>query len=421
MTDPGAASAPGVAAPRPRRALLRVGALLGPGFVASIAYVDPGNVATNVQAGATYRYLLVWVLVAANTMALLIQYQSAKLGLLTGRSLPELLGERLGRPGRLAFWAQAELVAAATDLAEVLGGAIALQLLLGVPLLVGGVLVGAIAIVLVSLQTRGQRLFERVTVALLAVIALGFLAGLLPAAVDWPRAAGGLVPRFAGAGSVVLAASMLGATVMPHAIYLHSALARDRHGRVSAPDEVARLLRATRIDVGAALAVAGVVNVAMLLVAAASLPASTGTTTLESAHASIVVALGAGVGALFAVGLLASGLASTSVGSYAGAVVMAGLLRIRMPLLLRRVLTLVPALIVLGLGVDPTAALVVSQLLLSLGIPFALVPLVRLGGDAALLGERRTGPAARTVLWAVTALVVVLNLTLIALTLGGAV
>ena len=205
--------------------------LLGPAFVAAVAYVDPGNVAANITAGAQYGYLLVWVLVAANLMAVLVQYLSAKLGLVTGASLPELMGARLSRGPRLAYWLQAELVAAATDLAEVLGGAIALHILFDIPMLLGGVIVGVVSMGLLAVQSRrGQRTFEVVVVALLAVITLGFSSGLFFSSVSWSGAAQGLVPRFEGAQTVLLAASMLGATVMPHAVYAHSALSRDRHG-----------------------------------------------------------------------------------------------------------------------------------------------------------------------------------------------
>ncbi|MBN9629811.1 MAG: Nramp family divalent metal transporter, partial [Actinobacteria bacterium] len=260
-------------AERKARARPRLWLLLGPAFVAAIAYVDPGNVAANLTAGARYGYLLVWVLVAANAIAVFVQYQSAKLGIVTGRSLPELLGSRLGTAGRRAYWAQAELVAAATDIAEVIGGAIALNLLFGLPLPLGALIVGAAAIGILAVQSRrGQRPFEAVILALLGVIAIGFLAGLVVSPVDWKAAANGLVPRFDGAPTVLLAASMLGATVMPHAIYLHSALARDRHGSSEDAGRVRTLLRATRLDVVLALVLAGAVDLAMLRLAAAALP-----------------------------------------------------------------------------------------------------------------------------------------------------
>ncbi|TKR26726.1 Mn(2+) uptake NRAMP transporter MntH [Cellulomonas hominis] len=398
----------------------RVLPLLGPAFVAAIAYVDPGNVAANLTAGARYGYLLLWVLVGANAMAVLVQYQSAKLGIVTGDSLPGVLGQRLRRRSRLAYWAQAEVVAAATDIAEVVGGAIALNLLFGLPLVVGGLIVGGVSMLLLATQNRyGQRRFETVIVGLLLVIVVGFLAGLLVGPPDPGEMLGGLVPRFAGTDSVLLAASMLGATVMPHAIYVHSALSRDRFGRV--PDESARsgLLRATRWDVGAALTLAGTVNIGLLLLAAANLRGVEGTDTIEGAHAAISGALGPVVGVVFAIGLLASGLASTSVGCYAGAAVMEGLIHRRIPLLVRRAITLVPALVLLGVGADPTWTLVVSQVVLSFGIPFAVIPLVRLNRDRSLMGRHANGPRLQGVLVVVVVLVVALNLALLLLLATG--
>ena len=393
--------------------------LLGPAFVAAIAYVDPGNVAANLTAGAQYGYLLVWVLIAANAMAVLIQYLSAKLGLVTGRSLPELLGQRLRRGPRLMFWAQAELVAAATDLAEVIGGALALYILFGVPLPLGGLIIGVVSMALLAIQSRGgQRPFEFVVMGLLAVITLGFGAGLVVSHVDWGAAVAGIVPRFQGAQTVLLAAGMLGATVMPHAIYLHSSLARDRHG-LQGDKGVRRLLRATRWDVGLSLLVAGTVNVAMLLLAAASLNGVPGTDSIEGAHAAITSALGPAIGVIFGIGLLASGLASTSVGCYAGASIMAGLLKVRVPLLARRAITLVPALAVLALGLDPTWSLVLSQVLLSVGIPFAAIPLVLLTSDATVMGRFANGRRLRLIAWTVVALIVALNLALLGLTAMG--
>lgn len=394
--------------------------MLGPAFVAAVAYVDPGNVAANLTAGARYGYLLLWVLVLANAMAVLVQFLSAKLGVVTGRTLPELLGQRLGRRARYAYWAQAELVAAATDLAEVIGGAVALQLLFGTPLLVGAVITGAASPLLLSLHSqRGVRRFEAAVIFLLVVVAAGFLSGLVVAPPEPASAAAGLVPRFAGAETVLLAASMLGATVMPHAIYLHSALAREHHGVVD-PARRRAVLAATRLDVVAALVLAGVVNIAMLLLAASSLRGAAGTDTLSGAHAAVVSELGLGVGLLFAVALLASGLASTSVGAYAGAAIMAGLLHVRVPMLLRRLLTLVPALVVVGAGVDPTWALVLSQVVLSFGIPFALVPLVRLTGDRSLMGEHASGPVTRWAARLAVALVIALNVVLVVLVVTGA-
>lgn len=362
--------------------------LLGPALVAGVAYLDPGNVASNVTAGARHGYLLIWVVVSANVVAWLIQYLSAKLGVVTGKSLPQLCGERIGsRAGRIAYWIQAEGVAMATDLAEVIGGAVALWLLFEIPLLLGGLITGGVSLVLLAVQSqRGPRAFESVVIGLLAVIVLGFTWGVVVAPPDPAAIAAGLVPRFEGTGSVMLAVSVLGATIMPHAIYAHSSLSRDRF-RDRRGLSVPTLLRATRIDVSVAMVIAGGVNVAMMLLAAANLAGVEGTDTLEGAHAALGASLGPVVATLFAVGLLASGLASTSVGAYAGAEIMQGLLRTRVPLLTRRLVTLIPALVVLSLGVDPTLALVLSQVVLSFGIPFALIPLVRLTADRKLMGQ----------------------------------
>lgn len=393
--------------PRRSRSLLP---LLGPAMVAGVAYLDPGNVASNMSAGAAYGYLLVWVVVLGNVMAWLIQYLSAKLGFVTGESLPGVLGRRFrSRTARYAYWVQAELVAMATDVAEVLGGAIALNLLFGLPLIVGGIITGVVSMLLLLLHNRrGSQPFERVITGLVVIIAVGFCAGILFAPVDGAEVIGGLAPRFADSGSVLLAASILGATVMPHAIYAHSALTRDRFGRIAAGTEQRTVLRATRIDVTVALVIAGTVNVVILLLAAATLQGVEGTDTLEGAHAAIADALGPVVATLFAVGLLASGLASTSVGAYAGAEIMRGLLKVQIPLVVRRIVTLIPALLILVAGVDPTFALVMSQVVLSFGIPFALVPLVRLTMRRDLLGEAANR-------WWTTALAIVAAVLLIAL------
>jgi len=394
--------------------------LLGPAFVAAIAYVDPGNVAANLSAGARYGYLLVWVLVLANAMAVIVQYLSAKLGIVTGSSLPETLGGRLRRPARLLYWVQAEVTAAATDVAEVIGGAVALQIIFGLPLLVGGLVVGVVSLGLLAIQSRrGQRTFEFVIIGLLAIIAMGFVAGLAVSPVDWRGAAGGLVPRFQGPDTVLLAASMIGATVMPHAIYLHSGLARDRHGVNEDAGIIRRLLRATRWDVITALVIAGGVNIAMLLLAAASLPGVAGTGTIEGAAEAIGTHLGPAVGVAFGIGLLASGLASTSVGAYAGATIMAGLLHRRIPLLLRRTITIVPALVILGLGVDPTGALVFSQVMLSVGIPFALIPLAVYTSRRTVMGEWANRLPLRLAAAVVAVAIVALNALLLFLTVTG--
>lgn len=414
-----------------RHAPQRAAWLLGPAMVAGVAYLDPGNVASNMTAGAVFGYLLVWVVVLGNVMAWLIQYLSAKLGIVTGESLPQVLGRRIRHPwARRAYWVQAELVAMATDIAEVIGGAVALHLLFGIPLVWGGAITGIVSMALLVVQSRrGARAFETVVIGLLLIIAVGFTAGLFFAPPDPAGVVGGLVPRFEGVNSVLLAASILGATIMPHAIYAHSALSRDRFAPATptaAADlerarglSTARLLRATRWDVTIALAVAGTVNLAILLLAAANLAGVDGTDSLEGAYAALRDGLGPLVATFFAVGLLASGLASTSVGAYAGAEIMHGLLRVRVPLVVRRLVTLIPALVILGLGIDPTLALVLSQVVLSFGIPFALVPLVALTARRSVLGAYRNRALTTAAGVAASVFLIALNAVLLWLVLTG--
>jgi manganese transport protein len=396
-----------------RRRTLR---LLGPAFVAAVAYVDPGNVGTNVTAGARYGYLLLWVIVLANATAVLVQYLAAKVTIASGRTLPELCQQRYRRPVRVVLLVQAEGVAIATDLAEVLGGAIALKLLLDLPLLLGGVITGVLSLVILTVQQhRGQQRFEHTIVAMLAVVLVGFLWTAMAGRPDLSGVVSGLVPRLQSVDSLVLAAGILGATVMPHAIWLHGALVRDRHGDVSA-DPVRRreLLRATRADVGLALLFAGTVNMAMLVAAAATLQDTT-TASIEDAYAGFATALGTTAALLFALALLASGLASSSVGTYAGAVILDGFGGRRIPLTLRRLVALIPALLILAAGVDTTQALVLSQVVLSFGIPFALWPLVAITADRRLMGTLRNRWGTTAVAGAVAAAVSALNVVLIVL------
>lgn len=369
-------------------ALRRRFALLGPAFIAAVAYVDPGNVATNITAGAQFGYTLVWVIVLANLMAVLVQYLSAKLGLVTQRSLAAQVGHRVSPRARFAYWMQAEGIAIATDLAEVIGGAIAFHLLFGVPMPVGAVLTAVVAMGVLTIGDRlGQGALERVIVGFLALIAVGFLAGLVVGPPSASGAIGGLAPSFSGAESVLLASGIVGATVMPHAVYLHSSLTADRLGRRGERSSVAELLAATRTDVVLALLLAGLMNLALLLMAAANLYGLAGTDTIDGAHALISSEIGAGVALLFAVALLGSGISSTSVGSAAGAEVMRSLTPWNLRPVVRRLITLIPALVILLAGIDPTRALVVSQVVLSMGIPFAVVPLVWLTSSRAVMGE----------------------------------
>lgn len=398
----------GPGAPR----LARTWPMLGPAFVTAVAYVDPGNFATNISAGSIYGHLLVWVVVVSNLMAMLIQYLSAKAGVATGLSLPALCRRHLPRPVVRGLWGQAELVAVATDLAEVVGGALALKLLFDLPLLVGGTITAVVAFALLGLKSRGHRQFESVIVGLLGVILVGFVYDLAISGVDAMAVLDGTLPRFDGMGSVMLAAGMLGATVMPHAIYLHSALTSERlHPRTE--DERRTVLRSQRIDVVVAMSIAGLMNLSLLLVAASAL-SGRGIDTIEGAHAGLGDSLGTGAALLFALGLLASGFASSSVGTLSGQVIMEGFIRRRIPLVVRRLVTLLPAVVVLAIGVDPTQALVASQVVLSFGIPFALVPLVWFTARRDVMGglvNRRATTAAGVL---AAGVIIVLNVVLLA-------
>ena len=390
-------------------------AMLGPAFVAAIAYVDPGNFATNVQAGAKYGYMLLWVVLAANLMAMLIQYLSAKLGVVTDRNLPELCRERYPRWASRGLWVQAELMAMSTDIAEFLGAALGLNLLFHVPLFPAGLMTGAIAFGILALQRQGFRRFELAISALLGLIFLGFLYETIKIG---PSASASLhgtfVPHLAGGNSVYLAVGIIGATVMPHAIYLHSALTQGRTP-VRNDSERRRVLRFERVDVLVALGFAGVINLTMLAVAAKLFhtPALSSLDTIQQAHHEFGRLVGGTAALAFAIALLASGASSSSVGTYAGQVVMSGFVNLRMPVTVRRAVTMIPALVVLEAGVSPTSALVLSQVVLSFGIPFALVPLVLLTRNREVMGayaNRRLTSAAAI---AVTALISGLNVYLL--------
>jgi manganese transport protein len=403
---------------RQRGRLREALAILGPAFVACIAYVDPGNFATNIAGGAKYGYLLLWVLLSANLMAMLIQNLSAKIGIATGRNLPELCRQHFPRPVSWGLWAQAELIAMATDLAEFVGAAIALNLLFGVPLFHAGLITAVVAFGVLALQSRGYRRFEVAIAGLLGVIILGFLYDTLRIGFDAGQAAKGFIPSFAGTDSVLLATGILGATVMPHVIYLHSALTQRR---IAPRDDAERrrLLRFQRIDVTVAMGLAGLVNMSMLVIAASLFHGNglLGLDSIEEAHKQFDALAGGGAALAFALALLASGLASSSVGTYAGQVVMQGFIARTIPLALRRLVTMAPALIVLAIGVDPSRALVISQVVLSFGIPFALVPLVLLTRRRDVMGPLVNRPVTTIVASIVAALIIALNVFLLVDTL----
>jgi manganese transport protein len=404
---------------RSRKGLRGVLPLLGPAFVAAIAYVDPGNFATNIAGGASYGYVLLWVVLAANLIGMIVQILSAKLGLATGKNLPQLCREHLPRGVSYGLWIQAELVAMATDLAEFIGAAIALNLLFGVPLFVAGLMTGVVAFGILGLQGRGYRRFEIAIGAMLGLILLGFLYDTLKVSTDWGAAAHGFIPGFAGGESVLLACGILGATVMPHVIYLHSALTQDRY--VIKDDEDRRkILGFLRLDVVLAMSAAGVVNMLMLIIAASLFHGSglMHVDSLEGAHAGFERLVGGGAALAFAGAMLASGFASSSVGTYAGQVIMQGFIKRSIPLALRRMVTMVPALVVLALGLDPSRSLVISQVVLSFGIPFALIPLVWLTSKSGVMGtlvNRRLTTLISSVL---ASAIVVLNVFLLCKTFG---
>lgn len=395
-------------------------ALFGPAFVAAVAYIDPGNFATNIAGGAQYGYMLVWVIVAANLMAMLVQYLSAKTGIATGKNLPELCREHFKQPVTFGLWLQAEAIAIATDLAEFVGAAIALNLLFGVPPFVAGLMTAVVAFAILELQTRGHRKFELAIGAFLMIVFFGFMYDLLQVGVDPGDFASGLIPAFDGTDSVLLAVGILGATVMPHVVYLHSALTSRRITPVNLAEK-RELLRFQRFDVVLALGLAGIINLTMLVVAAQLFHHSgnTDVESIESAHAGFATLLGGGAALAFAVALLASGLSSSSVGTFAGQVVMQGFVDYRINLFLRRAITMAPSLVVLAIGVDPSATLVISQVVLSFGIPFALVPMVLLTRRRDIMGPLVNTKLTTTVASIVAALIIALNCFLLYQTFFG--
>jgi manganese transport protein len=367
----------------------RIWPFLGPAFVAAVAYIDPGNFATNIAGGAKFGYLLLWVVLAANLIAMVVQTQSAKLGIATGKNLAELCRDRFSRRTSIGLWLQAELVAMACDIAEVVGAALGLNLLFGIPLFPAGLIAGAGAFGILALQQKGFRRLEAGITVLVGVVVASFAFELLDAGPDGGEVAKHLfVPGFAGTESILLATGIIGATVMPHVIYLHSALTQRRVvGRND--DERRRILGFERVDVVIALSIAGAVNLSMMIVAAALFHGSglTGVDSIDGAFNGFKALVSDRAATIFGIALLASGFASSSVGTMAGQVVMQGFIRRRIPIFLRRAITLAPALIVLGIGLDPTDALVGSQVVLSFGIPFALVPLLMLASSRKVMGE----------------------------------
>ena len=391
---------------------------VGPAFVASIAYIDPGNFGTNFVAGSSSGYQLVWVVLLANVIAMFVQSLTAKLGLATGASLATNCRRAYRRPTVVLLWVQGELMAVATDVAEIVGGAIALHLLFGLPIGVGGLITAAAAIAILAMQTRGRRPFELVVVAFIAVVVVSLVFVAWSAPIDAGGAAGGLAPDLGGHDSFLLAMGILGATVMPHVVYLHSSLVADLG--VTRVEERRRILRFQRMEIVVALGLAGLANLAMLLVAASTRTSGAGGSddSLDHVHAVLGHALGHPAAIAFALALLASGLASASVGTLAGQQLMQDFLGRRIPLSVRRAVTLVPALVILYVGLNPTDMLVLSQVVLAVALPFALVPLLLLTRNDSLMGALRNRRRTTATACGVAAVVISLNITAVAAAIG---
>jgi manganese transport protein len=405
-----------------RRGLARLLPFLGPAFVASVAYIDPGNFATNIQGGAQFGYLLLWVIIASNLMAMLIQSLSAKLGIATGLNLPEMIRGHFPRSLVWAMWLVAEVVAMATDLAEFLGAALGLNLLFGIPLFPAALLTAVITFAILALQRLGFRPLEMVIAAFVGVIAVCYVFELWLVQPDWRMIGASFVPpRLADTESVLLATGILGATVMPHVIYLHSGLTQHRIVTRD-PAQLRRLFRFEVVDVLIAMSTAGLVNAAMLIMAAGTffVTGRQEIASIEEAYQTLIPLLGGAAGTVFAISLLASGLSSSTVGTMAGQVIMQGFIRRTIPLWLRRLVTMLPALAVIAAGVDPTWALVLSQVVLSFGIPFALVPLVLFTSRADLMGVLVNRRLTTVLAWLAAGLVIALNVFLLYRTVTGA-
>jgi manganese transport protein len=402
-------------------ALARLLPFLGPAFIASVAYMDPGNFATNIQGGAQYGYMLLWVILASNIMAMVLQTLSAKLGIATGMNLAEVARSQFSRRTVISLWVLMELVAMATDLAEFLGAALGFNLLLGIPLWLAGILTAIATILILGLERYGFRPIEAVITALIGVVAGSYLIETILDKPDWGAvAAGAFVPQFSGTESILLAAGILGATVMPHALFLHSALMQDRIVAKD-PQQMKRLLRFEIVDVLIAMGVAGLVNMAMLIMASATFfnQGLTHVGSIEEAHKTLEPLLGSAASAVFALSLLASGLSSAAVGTMAGQIIMQGFLRRHIKPWVRRLVTMAPSLLVIAIGLDPTRTLVISQVVLSFGLPFAVVPLILFTRRRDIMGELVNRRATTVVASIMAVVIVTLNLYLLYETFAG--
>jgi manganese transport protein len=404
-----------------RRGLARVLPFLGPAFIASVAYIDPGNFATNIQGGAEFGYRLVWVVLASNLIAMLVQTLSAKLGIATGHNLAEVCRERFPRPVVWGMWVLMEVVAMATDLAEFLGAAIGFNLLLGISLMPAAFLTGATTLIILALERRGFRPLEAVIASLVGVIAVSYVIETVLDRPSWMAVAHSVThPALGGTEAVLLAVGILGATVMPHVIFLHSSLTQSRI--VTENEKQARhLFRFEVLDVVIAMSIAGLVNAAMLVMAASTfwVHGLTKIATIQEAYRTLTPLLGRASSVVFAISLLASGLSSSTVGTMAGQIIMQGFLHRQVSIWVRRVVTMVPAIAVIAWGLDPTRTLVISQVTLSFGLPFALVPLALFTQSRDIMGSLTNAKLTTLIAWSMTAVIAALNLYLIYLAVAG--
>jgi manganese transport protein len=394
-----------------RQKLRLLGAFVGPAFVASIAYMDPGNFATNIQAGSQFGYALLWVLLWSNAMAILIQTLSAKLGIASGLTLPQACRRTFRRPVVIGLWVAAELAALATDLAEFLGAALGFHLLVGLDLFPSAVATGVLVFAILAIERRGARRFEAVIIAFVGVIGLAYAFELFLAHPSGHAVATGTVVPHLSSSALYVAVAMIGATVMPHVVYLHSGLVLPRRGTLSPK----RHLRLERTDIVLAMNGAWLINSAMVVMAAAVFyGAGVSVGSIEDAHQTLNPLLGSVSAAAFGVALLASGISSSTVGTMAGQMILEGFMDVRMSIFLRRLITMVPALVVIGIGLDPLSTLIASQAALSIALPFALVPLVMLTSRRELMGTLVNRRITQVAGWAITIVVVSLNLLLLA-------
>ncbi|MDP2737729.1 MAG: Nramp family divalent metal transporter [Pseudorhodobacter sp.] len=391
----------------------------GPAVIASIAYMDPGNYATNIQAGAGYGYGLLWVVLMANLIAMLFQALSAKLGIVTGRNLAEMCRDNFPRPLVLVMWVISEIAAMATDLAEFLGGAIGLALLFNMPLMAGMAVTAVVTYGILIFEGRGFRPMELIIGALVAVIALCYLIEMFIAPVDWGDAAHQLItPQLRDAAALTIAVGIIGATVMPHAIYLHSGLTQNRAPQRSIAEQ-RRILRFSNVEVVLALAVAGMVNMAMVIMASGAFHAGhSEVAEIETAYHMLTPLLGGAAAAVFLISLIASGVSSSVVGTMAGQMIMQGFLHIRIPIWLRRLITMVPAFVVVALGVNATEALVASQVVLSIALPVPMIALVLFTRRADIMGEFANSRGVDALAIGGAAIVLTLNFVLLTQAFG---